>query len=195
MKEDVELVHDSERIKILLEDTRKNILNLLKIEDMSISQLAEGLDKDRSTIYRHVKKLEDYGYVELKGERIVNNVPGMVYGRTAKLFLPCPKSMEPGDPILESFSWDEKNTYNILDCLKLLGYDVDLTDDLARDTSNIFTKIDNKIIDIFRETDLVEMDHLEALRLKFLIILIEFSSNEKVRDDIKSLISGFELPE
>ncbi len=195
MKEDVELVHDSERIKILLEDTRKNILNLLKIEDMSISQLAEGLDKDRSTIYRHVKKLEDYGYVELKGERIVNNVPGMVYGRTAKLFLPCPKSMEPGDPILESFSWDEKNTYNILDCLKLLGYDVDLTDDLARDTSNIFTKIDNKIIDIFRETDLVEMDHLEALRLKFLIILIEFSSNEKLRDDIKSLISGFELPE
>ena len=195
MKEDVELVHDSERIKILLEDTRKNILNLLKIEDMSISQLAEGLDKDRSTIYRHVKKLEDYGYVELKGERIVNNVPGMVYGRTAKLFLHCPKSMEPGDPILESFSWDEKNTYNILDCLKLLGYDVDLTDDLARDTSNIFTKIDNKIIDIFRETDLVEMDHLEALRLKFLIILIEFSSNEKLRDDIKSLISGFELPE
>ncbi|MGM0404541.1 MAG: ArsR family transcriptional regulator [Thermoplasmatota archaeon] len=195
MKEDVELVHDSERIKILLEDTRKNILNLLKVEDMSISQLAEGLDKDRSTIYRHVKKLEDYGYVELKGERIVNNVPGMVYGRTAVLFLPCPKSMEPGDPILESFSWDEESTYNILDCLKLLGYDFDLTEDLARDISNIFTKIDNNIIDIFRETDLVEMDHLEALRLKFLIILIEFSNNEKLRDDIESVISGFEIPE
>ena len=195
MKEDVELVHDSERVKILLEDTRKNILHLLKVEDMSISQLAEGLDKDRSTIYRHVKKLEDYGYVELKGERIVNNVPGMVYGRTAKLFLPCPKSMEPGDPILESFSWDENNTYNILECLKLLGYELDLNEDLAKDLCNFFTKIDDKIIDIFKEKGLIELNHLEALRLKFLIILIEFSSNEDLKKDIERLISGFQVPE
>ena len=138
MKEDVQLIHDSERIRILLEETRKNILNLLKIEDMSISQLAEGLGKDRSTIYRHVKKLEEYGYVELKGERIVNNVPGMIYGRTAKIFLPCPRSMEPSDPILESLNWEEENAVQILGCLKTLGYDFEISGKMIDDICNFF---------------------------------------------------------
>ncbi|MFW6142095.1 MAG: ArsR family transcriptional regulator [Candidatus Saliniplasma sp.] len=194
MREDVELVHDSERIKVLLEDTRQNILDLLKVEDMSISQIAEGLDKDRSTIYRHVKKLEDYGYVELKGERIVNNVPGMVYGRTAKLFLPCPRSMEPGDPILESFSWDKKNTIHILESLNMLGYGFEMSDELVEDISNFFTEIDSKIIDILKDKGLIELDYLEALRLKVLIILIEFCRNGIVQKKVKKLISDFESP-
>ncbi len=194
MKEDVELVHDSERIKILLEDTRKNILDLLKVEDMSISQLAEGLDKDRSTIYRHVKKLEDYGYVELKGERIVNNVPGMVYGRTAKLFLPCPKSMEPGDPILESFSWDKENTSHIIESLKILGYNIDDSDEVIDEMCNIFTNIDNKIIEILKGEGLVDIDYLETIRLKFLITLIEISNNDILSKDIENLALNFKRP-
>lgn len=192
MKEDVELVQDSERIRVLLEKTRKNILELLKVEDMAVSQIAEGLGKDRSTIYRHVKKLEEYGYVELKGERIVNNVPGMIYGRTAKLFLPCPRSMEPGDPITDSLTWDEENTLQILECLSVLGYDFELTEELVEDMCDFFQEMNNKIIEILKEKGLVEMGFIETLRLKVLIILIEFHKNDEVSQKVGDLISYFE---
>ncbi|MFO7792230.1 MAG: winged helix-turn-helix domain-containing protein [Candidatus Saliniplasma sp.] len=192
MKEDVELVHDSDRIRVLLENTRKNILELLKVDDMSISQIAEGLDKDRSTIYRHVKKLEEYGYVELKGEKVINNVPGMIYGRTAKLFLPCPKSMDPGDPITESLTWDEDHTLRILKSLKTLGYDFELSEELVEDLGEFFSNIDDKIIDILEDKGLVGMGFLETLRLKVLIILIEFCKNDEIHDEIEELIAHFE---
>ncbi|WP_231845548.1 ArsR/SmtB family transcription factor [Pyrococcus abyssi] len=59
------------------------ILELLRDHPMSVSELAERLGKDKSTVYRHIKALEKAGLVEVV-ERIGNET---LYGRVAYIFL------------------------------------------------------------------------------------------------------------
>ena len=60
---DLEVIYDPPIIKIAMEKTRNAILQALKIREMSIEDLSFLLDKDPSTVYRHVKKLEEAGLI------------------------------------------------------------------------------------------------------------------------------------
>ncbi len=82
MKE-VIIITDPSKVRVLSDDTRFKILQLLRQRPMSVNELSEAIGKDRSTIYRHIKNLEAAGLVEelesVGGERI--------YARTARMFL------------------------------------------------------------------------------------------------------------
>ena len=93
MKE-IEIVDDPEIIKIVVEETRSKILKLLRFRDMTISEIASILNKDVSTIFRHMKKLEKAGIVRVTGERKVHNIPEKVYGRTIRTIILAPEAYE-----------------------------------------------------------------------------------------------------
>jgi len=80
---EVLIITEAEKVKVLSEETRFRILQLLRERPMTINELSEILGKDRTTIYRHVKMLESAGLVEeleVQGNE-------RVYARTARLFL------------------------------------------------------------------------------------------------------------
>ncbi len=120
MKE-IEVVDDPERIKIIIEETRSKILHLLRFRDMTISELASILNKDISTIFRHIKKLEKAGFVRVTGERKLHNVPEKIYGRTARTFLLAPESYKK-DEMIKKFSRRRMET--VLIALESLGYKI-----------------------------------------------------------------------
>jgi DNA-binding transcriptional ArsR family regulator len=69
----IQVIDDVEKVKILVDETRKKIICMLGRNPMSISELARKLDKTPATIFYHIKKLESVGLIKLEKTRIVNN--------------------------------------------------------------------------------------------------------------------------
>ena len=128
MKE-IEIVDDPDKIKIIIEETRAKILRLLRFRDMTISEMASILNKDVSTIFRHVKKLESAGFIRVTGERKIHNVPEKLYGRIAKTIILAPESFERSSLIRR---FEEKRTANVKRALGEMGYEIEDEDFLKK---------------------------------------------------------------
>ena len=99
MVDNIVIVTDPKRIKVGIEETRRHILSLLKIKAMTVAELAEALNKDQSTIYRHIEKLTEHDYVEASDERRIHHIPEKIYSRTAMTFLLSPDKKLAGEDI------------------------------------------------------------------------------------------------
>ncbi|MGB9636386.1 MAG: ArsR/SmtB family transcription factor [Thermoplasmata archaeon] len=90
MRQEIKVIREPEVIEIALEETRRKILSLLSVSDMTVSQLVDILEKDQSTVYRHIEKMLEAGLVYVVGERKRRHIPEKIYGRTASVFILSP---------------------------------------------------------------------------------------------------------
>lgn len=191
MKKDVKLIKDVEAIRIGIEETRNKIMALLRVEDMTISQLAEALDKDQSTIYRHIKKLEETGFVEVCGKRKIYHIPENVYGRTAGIFLysPLHDNMEEG--ALGIPPWELDNTKWVLETLKMMGSKIDITDEYIENVTDIFSKLSRKTERrIIKAGDKInDISWTRLLRLSFIIFLIEMENDMDIKEKLNNVLN------
>ena len=121
MKKEIKIFRDNDAIRASLQETRSKILSLLKLNDLTINQIAESLGKERSNIYRHVKRLERYGYIKATDEIKKGGAYEKVYSRTAKFFIMTPKSIDSDKPTTVG-EWDIGQTRQVLKQLKSLGF-------------------------------------------------------------------------
>ncbi len=179
MKE-IEIVSDPETIKVIIEDTRSKILKLLRFRDMTISELSSILNKDISTIFRHVKKLEKAGLVEVTGERRVHNVPEKVYGRTVKTIFLAPEAYEKS-----AFTrrYQERTAEQIREALLDMGYFVEDTEFL-KEFIVYMEEITLEDIDKLRKD--MDWNHLRTLKELLLLLKIPPEKIEELRKNIHS---------
>ncbi len=179
MKE-IEIVDDPEKIKIIIEDTRTKILRLLRFRDMTISELASILNKDISTIFRHIKKLEAAGFVKVTGERRLHNVPEKIYGRTARTIFLAPESYVKDEAIRKM---NKKRVEILADALNSLGYEV-------KDVNALFDILIHLDELSIRELEKLEKDVdwgiLRKLALLIILLKIEDEDLQKIREIIKT---------
>ena len=116
----VKVITDPEVIKLMLEDTRRKILALLRNREMTISQLSEILGKTPQTVYHHIEKLKEAGLVEVKRTEMKGNLVEKYYGRTADAFY---INLYLGDEELRYLARSRLKTK--LDIFKALGYEFD----------------------------------------------------------------------
>ncbi|NPA76087.1 MAG: ArsR family transcriptional regulator [Euryarchaeota archaeon] len=163
MKE-IEIVDDPDMIKIIVEDTRTKILRLLRFRDMTISEMASILNKNVSTIFRHVKKLEEAGLVKVTGERKVRKVPEKLYGRTVRTIFLAPESFE-----RSAFTkrYREKKTKEIKHALEDIGYRVD-DDNYLKDLVNYIDEISLSDLEKVKR----DMDWNDLRSLKDILLLL-----------------------
>lgn len=194
MKKDVKVIHDLDSIKICIEDTRSKILSLLRVNDMTISQLAEALNKDQSTIYRHIKKLEEAGFVIVSGERKVHHIPEKKYGRTAGIFLLAPKSMESkGSPEI-ALEWERKQVEKIVNILKMVGYDCEEDEEVISDLTELFAGLTEKVklnLDNIDE-EVGEITFPTLFRLQLILSLLEIENDDEFQERMTNILSSFE---
>ncbi|MFP4001668.1 MAG: ArsR/SmtB family transcription factor [Thermoplasmata archaeon] len=196
MSPNVKFFEDPEALKIGLEKTRNQILELLRVKDMTISQMSEALSKDQSTIYRHVKKLEEAGFIRVKGEKREHHIPERIYGRTAEVFLMSPESLNSEDPSSIGIRWEEKNLENYIEFLEDIGYKLDKKEkliDLCEYLQKLDAEINNELATTIEGEN--EMDYFSLLQIKFLAALIKIENHEDVGESIQDIISDFETPE
>ncbi|WP_461866365.1 winged helix-turn-helix domain-containing protein [Thermococcus sp.] len=146
MTKKVKVVADPEVIKLMLEDTRRKILQLLRNKEMTISQLSEILGKTPQTIYHHIEKLKEAGLVEVKRTEMKGNLVEKYYGRTADAFY---INLYLGDEELRYFARSRLKTK--LEIFKILGYKfdedklLDIMDNLLEKEHEYKTEISNEI--------------------------------------------------
>lgn len=197
MKSDVKVVRDPNNVKIAIEDTRSDILSLLRVNDMTISQIAENLDKDHSTIYRHIKKLQEAGYIEEISEMKDNHIPKKVYSRTADAFLLSPTSIDGGEPSDLMMDWERENARKILELLEIMDYSVnkDEEEEMIDNLSNIFAELKEKVSDPIEEAEdeIGELSFPLLMRFELLMFLLEKKKSEDIEEKFDKLLSKVNL--
>ena len=78
---------DHEQMKLLLESTRMQIIDLLSERAATTSQLAEVMGRPKGTIGHHCKALEAAGLIHVVRTAKVRAIEERYYGRTARLFI------------------------------------------------------------------------------------------------------------
>ncbi len=197
MKSDVKVVRDPDHVKIAIEDTRSDILSLLRINDMTITQIAETLDKDHSTIYRHIKKLQDAGYVEETSEMKENHIPKKIYTRTADSFLLSPTSIDGGEPSELAIDWERENARKILELLEIMGYSIEKEEeeDMVDILSNIFAELKEKVSDPIEEAEdeIGELNFPLLMRFELLMFLLEKRKDKEVEKKFEELFKKLKI--
>ncbi|MEF8832638.1 MAG: winged helix-turn-helix domain-containing protein [Candidatus Thermoplasmatota archaeon] len=193
MKSDVKVVRDPDNVKIAIEDTRSDILSLLRVNDMTISQMAENLDKDHSTIYRHIKKLQEADYIEEISEMKDNHIPKKVYSRTADAFLLSPTSIDGGEPSDLMMDWERENARKILELLEIMDYSVnkDEEKEMIDILSNLFAELKEKVSDPIEESEdeIGDLSFPLLMRFELLMFLLEKEKCEGIEEKFDKLLS------
>ncbi|MFW6142094.1 MAG: ArsR/SmtB family transcription factor [Candidatus Saliniplasma sp.] len=194
MSHKVETVKDMDRIKISLEETREKILALLRVNNMSISQIAEVLNKDQSTINRHIKKLERAGFVEIVGERREHHIPERIYGRTADTFLINPDAQSTKKMASLMINWNLGYDEDTLEKLEMLGYDDGISEETLTNIFDFLNSINEHISSHVEEIEeeVLDMNYRDLIKLKLLLYLIELNNNPDLEKYFYNVFSDFD---
>ena len=76
-----------EQLKLLLDATRRRIIDLLSERAATTSQLADIIGRPKGTIGHHCKALEGAGLIHVVRTAKVRAIEARYYGRTARLFI------------------------------------------------------------------------------------------------------------
>jgi DNA-binding transcriptional ArsR family regulator len=190
--DEIRLIRDPRAIRVATEATRRKILSLLRLRGMTVSEVASVLEKDQSTIYRHMDKLREAGLVVPSGERKVHHIPEKVFTRTAKIFLIAPDLSTTMEHVDLGGVYGREEVTRMLRALERLGYLHKLTPGLVRKARDLILHIDDAIR---KEVERAKVDQMEIhtlWRLEMLLLLIRMRRDEgfgrKVSDFLDSLV-------
>ncbi len=191
MKKDVRVFEDSDTLKVGLEQSRKKILKLLKVKNMTISQISEALERDQSTVYRHIKKLEEAGFIEVKGEKKEHHIPERVYGRTAEIFLLTLEPMDKG----VGMQWKNERVDRSLNILEQSGLECNGGEEIVDELSDFLEKVDEEILDDMTSSfsDREDIDFLSLMQSQFLAELIKIENDESLKEELEDIVNKFEM--
>lgn len=117
------IIRDAQKFKEASEPSRRKILQILSIKEMSVDELAKILERDVSTVYRHISKLEAAGLVEVAREERVGPVTKRYYRRAAKIMIGLLPSKETSETeIFQKASYEKMR--KVLLALKGFRYDI-----------------------------------------------------------------------
>ena len=190
MTDHLKVVKDPEKIKIGIEKTRSDILNILKKDDYTIKEIAEKLDKDKSTIYRHIKKLEDADYVKYK-----NTDDGKKkYYRVAHTIFLDLEYLDFEHKLDVILDWQHDFKKEDLVRMDELGYKNERSEEFIDEIYTFLTKLDKEVkekIEPNRE-DIKKNDYTIIFRAKILAYMILCCKNPEIKERAKNIFSKFE---
>lgn len=118
----IKTITDPEAFQLLADETRRKIVFLLRVKEMTVSQIAEQLDLSPQAVYHHIKKLQKGDLVEVVREERLGHLIESYYRTTAETF---------NLSIGKEFTRTPKNRKlakqreaEILDALKKLGFNI-----------------------------------------------------------------------
>jgi DNA-binding transcriptional ArsR family regulator len=183
-RSETRVLKDPEKIKIVVDETRRNILSLLRFNDLTVSQMADVLQKDQSTIYRHMSKLEEAGFVEVRGEKKTHHIPEKVYARTAHFFILVPETEETSR-LLETYS--AKRMEKLYHLMKKMGADIHIDDDLITEGRRFVAALRSELFEEYEEID-EPLDIIMLKKLELFLILLRMEENETFRERVFQFI-------
>ncbi len=186
-KKDVMVLNDPEIVKVATESTRRKILSLLRVNDLSISQISQILGKDQSTVYRHIKKLEAHGLIKVAGERKVHHIPEALYGRVAKTYIIIPEiDRNEHNSIVYYKRGTAKEAMN---AIKAMGYRIDNERIFSRDFFRFLDALDKATADEWKKIEKknINMDNRTFINTFLLLAMLKINENPDLKDYMEEL--------
>ena len=116
-------INDPEAFKLLADESRRKIVFLLRVKEMTVSQIAAELNVTPQAIYHHIKKLLEAEMVEVAREERVDHLIESYYRATAESFI-CNIGKT---PLNTKFAKEQMTT--IFSALPKLGFVIDPDDE------------------------------------------------------------------
>jgi DNA-binding transcriptional ArsR family regulator len=158
-------IKDPEVYQLLADETRRKIIYLLRVKEMTASQLAAELNLTPQAVYHHIKKLLKGGLVELTREERCGHLIESHYRATAELF-----SFSHGKTSarsLRSKSILKEQMTTALNALKKLGFNLQYDDDKISRLVDAENELEQCCTDISKlENAIYEMEDLDLFAKK-----------------------------
>ena len=160
--------------KLLGDETRRNIIFLLRVKELTVSQISAELDMTPQAIYHHIKKLEKAGLVEVTHEERCGHLIESYYRATAETFLCSIGSLYKKKVKIDMLT--------VLDGLSKLGFKIESSDEIASKLVDLETKAlkykgANKLEDAVVKLE-KEMDFMTLEMVKHYADLMSMSQEE-----------------
>jgi DNA-binding transcriptional ArsR family regulator len=130
----LKVVTDPKAFELLADETRRRIIYLLRAKELTVSQIAEQLDKTPQAIYHHIRKLLECGLVDVAKEERLGHFIETYYRASAEVF-----HLSYGECESEEFA--EQRTRDTLQALEKLGFTVKIDEK----TVSRLVELDRKI--------------------------------------------------
>ena len=118
----VKQITNPEAFQLLADETRRKVMFLLRVKEMTVSQIAAELNVTPQAIYHHIKKLQKGEIVEVVREERVDHLIESYYRTTAETF-----SFSVGTTSKGIMATKEHMT-TVLNALKNLGFKIEPDD-------------------------------------------------------------------
>lgn len=80
------VISNPEAFQLMADETRRQIVYLLRVKERTVSQLAAELDRTPQAVYHHIRKLKEADMVEIAREVRVDHFIETYYRASAELF-------------------------------------------------------------------------------------------------------------
>lgn len=115
-------IKDPEAFQLLGDETRRKIVFLLRVKEMTVSQIAAELNITPQAVYHHIKKLQKVDMVEVAREERIGHLIESYYRATAEIFT-CSFGKTASS---RKFAGEQMIT--VLNALKKLGFNLEFGD-------------------------------------------------------------------
>lgn len=190
----VKTIKDPEAFKLLADETRRKIVFLLRVKEMTVSQIAAELNLTPQAVYHHIKKLLKAQMVEVAREERIDHLIESYYRATAETFF-CSVGETP-----HSVEFARKQMTIVLNALKKLGFKMEFDENRVSRLVDLHAELDKWHGSGQFEDKISELDDVDFLTKQTVQKFAETLSmsddefarqqeiNKKFRDMLRSLV-------
>lgn len=153
----LKVITDPSAFQLLADDTRRKIVFLLRVKEMTVSQIAEHLGVTPQAVYHHIKKLVKANMVEVAREERVDHLIESYYRATAEIF-----HCNVGTAVKSKKAAKEQTT-TVLNALKKLGLKLEYDDKKIDELVELQSQWKDYYFDTTHEEEIAKMDDIDNL--------------------------------
>ena len=189
----VKTIKDPEAFKLLADETRRKMLFLLQVKEMTVSQIAVELTITPQAVYHHIKKLVKGELVEVAREERIDHLIESYYRATAETFF-CSLGKTPYGAKIAG-----KQMRVVLNALKKIGFPLEFGENEIAQLVDLHAELDcccgsGKYGDAISELDDVDFLTKQTVQefAESLSMSDEaFARQHEVRAEFRGLLKSF----
>jgi DNA-binding transcriptional ArsR family regulator len=189
----LKVIKDPEDFKLLGDETRRKIVFLLRVKEMTVSQIAADLNITPQAVYHHIKKLQKGEMIEVAREERLGHLIESYYRATAEVF-----SCRVGNHGTKESGMMQMKT--VLNALQKIGFDLEFDESKVSELVEVQRSLkecceSDKFDDAIAELDDVDFaatqkvqEYAELLSMSEKEFVNRQEARRKFRDLLVSLI-------
>ena len=148
-------IRDPEDFQLLGNETRRKIIYLLRVKEMTVGQIASELDITPQAVYHHIRKLKKAKMIEVSREERVAHLIESYYRATAEAFI-CRFGKA---PISKEAALEQIKT--VLNALKIIGFKLNYNDNNVSMLTELQRKLNECCSEAKHDDAISELDNID----------------------------------